>query len=391
MNYTQKSFEELFEGVIEDSVEQGFISHAEDFLDVMANREDISNYYVMDKSVIVNFIASIVYPDITSTYESPKAEYAEGEDLDDIGKTRGIPRPEATSSSVEATFRLTTPWEGITKEDIRIPAGEITLVTDDGIEFETVEELYLTPGEDTVTVQCISKETGADTKILADTLVNIKESLEYDFIVTNPDASSGGEDAYTDDEYRYLLLNWFKIHIKGSLEAYENYFANFDGIDGYKLVPAWDGGGTMKIILDPGTPYLLNKAYNEIKESVCQADEIIMMFPPTEKTIDIYAQVNVDIDQINPYDDLEKQDIQKRILQSIKIFIDGGYLVDEDNNKVYYPGLQLGEDFIPHKLAVFLDDEVHELKNITFTTPDDYISILDEEIGVSGNLTIEMI
>ena len=57
----------------------------------------------------------------------------------------------------------------------------------------------------------------------------------------------------------------------------------------------------------------------------------------------------------------------------------------------YYPGLLLGEDFIPHKLAVFLDDEVPELKNITFTTPEDYIGILDDEIGVSGNLTIEMI
>lgn len=391
MNYTQKSFEELFEGVIEDSVEQGFISHAEDFLDVIANREDISNYYVMDKSVIVNFIASIVYPDMTSVYESPKAEYAEGTDLDDIGVTRGIPRPLATASSAEATFRLTTPWESISEEYINIPAGEITLVTDDGIEYETVEPLYLTKGNDLATILCMSNETGSETKIQANTLVNIKESLGYDFEVTNDESSSGGEDAYSDDEYRYLLLNWIKVHLKGSNEAYENYFANFDGIDGYKLVPAWDGGGTMKIILDPGTPYLLNKAYNEIKESVCQADEIIMMFPPTEKTIDIYAQVNVDIDQINPYDDLEKQDIQKRILQSIKIFIDGGYLVDEDNNKVYYPGLQLGEDFIPHKLAVFLDDEVPELKNITFTTPDDYISILDEEIGVSGNLTIEMI
>ena len=57
----------------------------------------------------------------------------------------------------------------------------------------------------------------------------------------------------------------------------------------------------------------------------------------------------------------------------------------------YYPGLLIGEDFIPHKLAVFLDDEVQELKNITFTTPEDYIKITDEEIGVSGNLTVEMI
>lgn len=391
MNYTQKTFEEIFESALEDSVENGLISRAEDFLDLIDNREDISNYYVMDKSVIVNLIASIVYPDITSVYESPKAEYAEGTDLDDIGVTRGIPRPLGTASSVEVTFRLTTPWESIPVNYIRIPAGEISLVTDDGIEFETVEELYLTNGNDTVNILCMSKETGPETKIQANTLVNIKESLGYDFEVTNDESSSGGDEAYSDDEYRYLLLNWFKVHLKGSSEAYENYFANFDGIDGYKLVPNWDGSGTMKIILDPGNPDLLNKAYEEIKASVCQNDEIIMMFPPTEKLIDIYAQVNVDIDQINPYNDMEKQDIQNRILQAIKIFIDGGFIVDEDNNSVYYPGLQLGEDFIPHKLAVFLDDEVPELKNITFTTPDDYISILDEEIGVSGNLTIEMI
>ncbi|WP_458405971.1 baseplate J/gp47 family protein [Methanobrevibacter sp.] len=386
MNYTQKTFEELLETVLEDSVENGLISHAEDFLDLIDNRDDISNYYVMDKSVIVNLIASIVYPDITSVYESSKAEYAEGEDLDDIGITRGIPRPVATASSVEATFTLLTPWKSIYEEDISIPSGEITLVTDDGIEFETVEDLYLTKGNDIVTVQCMSKETGHETKISANTLVNIKEALGYEFIVNNPESSSGGEDAYNDDEYRYLLLNWFKVHLKGSLEAYENYFANFEGIDGYKLVPNWDSSGTMKIILDPGTPYLLNKAYEEIKASVCQADEIITMFPPTEKVIDIYAMVNVDIDQVNPYNDMEKQDIQKRILQAIKVFIDGGYMVDG----TYYPGLLIGEDFIPHKLAVFLDDEIPELKNITFTTPNDYIQVLDEEIGVSGNLTIEM-
>lgn len=387
MNYAQKTFEELFESVLEDSVENGLISHADDFLDLIENREDISNYYVMDKSVIVNLVSSIIYPDITSVYESAKIEYAEGIDLDDIGVTKGIPRPPATSSSVEATFRLLTSWDNITEDYIEIPAGEVTLVSDDGIEFETVEDLYLVNGNDTVSIQCISKETGSDTKIPSNSLVNIKEDLEYDFVVTNENASSGGDDEYSDDEYRYLLLNWFKIHLKGSLEAYENFFANFDGIDGYKLVPAWDGGGTMKIILDPGTPYLLNKAYTEIKESVCQGDEIIHMFPPTEKIIDIYAEVNVDIDQLNPYSDVEKTDIRNRILQSIKVFIDGGYMFDGE----YYPGLQLGEDFIPHKLAVFLDDEISELKNITFTTPDNYIQILDEEIGVTGNLTIEMI
>ena len=71
---------------------------------------------------------------------------------------------------------------------------------------------------------------------------------------------------------------------------------------------------------------------------------------------------------------------------AIKVFIDGGYRV----NNVYYSGLKIGEDFIPHKLAVFLDEEIPELKNITFNYPTDYISINDEEKGSSNNITIEM-
>ena len=50
-----------------------------------------------------------------------------------------------------------------------------------------------------------------------------------------------------------------------------------------------------------------------------------------------------------------------------------------------YTGLGIGEDFIPHNLAVFLDEEIPELKDINFSTPEDYIRIEDEEIAVSHN------
>ena len=76
-----------------------------------------------------------------------------------------------------------------------------------------------------------------------------------------------------------------------------------------------------------------------------------------------------------------------KVITAIKVFIDGGYRADGS----WYEGLYLGEDFIPHKLAVFLDEEIPELKNITFNYPEDYIPIADEEIGVSNEITIEMI
>lgn len=381
MNYVPKTFEEIFEEMLNDSLERGLISHAEEFPSYIANQQDISNYYVMDKAVIAEMIVKM-YDELTLVYEAAKVEYAEGEDLDHIGQYVGVPRPPATSASVMTTFTLDEPLE----EDITIPEG-IIVSTVDGIEYTTVEELYFPTGETEATIQCMSVEQGVDVKIIENTLTNIVSEIEYNLRCNNESSSSGGTDEYTDDEYRYLLLNWTKIHLKGSNEAYENYFANIDGIDGYKLVPNWDVTGTLKIIIDPGTPYLLQNIYDDLQSTVTQATEDITLFAPVDKIIDIYALCNVDIDLINPYSAVEKENIKTKIIQAIKIFIDGGYTNDGE----YYVGLEIGEDFIPHKLAVFLDDEIPELKNITFNYPEDYVVITDEEKGVANNIVVEMI
>lgn len=383
MNYTEKDYAELFEEVLQDSLEKGLISHAEEFPSYIENQEDISNYYVMDKSVLALFGERIYQEAITPVYESAKVEYAENDDLDEnIGDVVGIPRPEATYAYVDVTFTL----DVVLEEDVNI-SQEVVLSTDTGIEYRTLENIFIPAGETSATVSCMAVEPGVASKIVENTLVNIETELEINFSCNNDKASTGGTEEYTDDEYRYLLMHWKEVNLKGSADAYEEYFANFDGIDSYKIVPCWDGTGTIKVILDPGTPEQLLRAYNDLQSKVTQAKEDITMFAPVSKPIDIYAVVNVDIDQLNPYSDVEKEKIKARIISSIKVFIDGGYTTDD----TYYPGLLLGEDFIPHKLAVFLDDEIPELKNITFNYPLNYITILDEEIGVSNDITIEMI
>ena len=381
MNYVEKKYEEIFESMLNDSLEKGLISHAEDFPSFIANQEDISNYYVMDKSVIAQMFAT-VYQSITSVYESAKVEYAEGSDLDDIGLLVGVQRPEATYAEVVCTFSLGT----LIESDINIPEG-LLLSTDSGIEYETLEPLFIAAGETSARISARAVEAGVGSKIIENTLTNIVDDTPYSLEVNNPSPSSGGSEAYTDDEYRYLLMNWKVINLKGSFEAYENYFANFNGIDSYRIVPNWNGTGTIKCILDPGTDYQLNLAYEEVQDSITQATEDIFMSAPINKYINIYAIVNVDIDQVNPYSTIEKSVIQAKIITAIKIFIDGGYRA----NGEWYGGLYLGEDFIPHKLAVFVDEEIPELKNITFKYPEDYVPIQDEEIGVSNEITIEMI
>jgi len=383
MNYEQKYYPEIFEKVLNDSLENGLISHAEEFPSFIADKKDISNYYVMDKAVLADMVAQ-VYEDLTLVHNSIDVDLAEGEDLDNLGKIRGVSRPLATYAMAEITFTISQTQD----EDVLID-DEIIVSTEKGIRYRTLEEIYIPVGEISVTVQAIAVEPGTESKVIENTLINIESELDVEgnITCTNRKGSSGGSEDYTDDQYRELLKDWIKIHLKGSDEAYEYYFASFEGLDSYRIVPNWDGTGTVKVILDPGTDYQLNDAYDDLQNIVSQETEDITMFSPVDKEIDIYAVINVDIDQVNPYSLGEKEQIKSRILAAIKTFIDGGYT----NDGMYYIGLELGEDFIPHKLAVFLDGEIPELKNITFNYPTDYIPILDEEKGVSNNIVIEMV
>ena len=201
------------------------------------------------------------------------------------------------------------------------------------------------------------------------------ENIDISVAVTNLSSAAGGSGAYSDDEYRELIKHWIEVHLKGHHYAYINYFARVDGVDGYKLIPNWDGSGTIKIVVDPGDAYTLNKIYDGINNEVTQESEAIVLMAPVLKTVDVYAVCNVDIDTLNPYSNNEKSDITSKIVSAIKVFIDD---------------MKLGEDFIPHKLSVFLDKEIPELKNIEFSYPETPVSISDEEKCVAGNIEVIM-
>lgn len=399
VNYQQKYYPELFYNSIVDAYENGLISNYEDFLEFIRNREDISNYYVMTLAVIADTIEDVYY-DMTSVYNSNKIDYALGVDLDYIGEIVGCPRPQATRSGVMVTFTLSTHAE---KTEL-IPSGTI-VSSRKGTVFVTQEDGIIDIGNDSVDVYCLSQGTGSTTRVLSESINKVDSTLELGgggFSVTNYESSSGGKDAYTDDEYRYLLLNWVRSKIKGSREAFELYFSDFDGLDSYKLIPNWNGSGTLKIVLDPGYPYQLQTAYDEIMEGVAQIDDDITMWSPTKVNISVYIRCNVDIDMINPYSETEKDEIKSRIIDGVKTFVNG----DVYNSS----GLGIGEDFIPYKLGVFISEYVPEVKSLTFIKSNkintrvvdsegnvcvwlsEPISVSDEEIAFVGDddIIVEM-
>lgn len=388
-NFRKQEYDEIFLKGLTNAFEEKLISKHEDFLKYVKNKEDIENFYVMLLSIHSEWLSE-VYSEMENVYHATDLDLAEGVDLDHIGSWVGVPRVGATRSYVSLEFKL----KKVPSEDV-IYYKPLMVTTKDGKTYTTSENLRFNTGDNTCIVPAYSNIPGAYSKVLEDTLTSVVSDYDKSLLpglsVSNLIASSGGEDGQSDDEYREYLKNWTKIKQKGNAWAYKYYFRNLDGLDSYHLIPLWDGTGTIKIVIDSSdsekVQSLRNKIYNEIQENVALYDDDIQVVPAEKKLINVYLTVDVDIDRVNPYSSVEKKNIKSKIISSVKTFIDGGYCMDGS----YYKGLVIGEDFIPYKLGVFIDKEVTEVKNITFTKENVPVTISDEEIGVSNTINIEIL
>lgn len=387
MMFRQKEYDEIFLKGLQNSFEQRLISRQDDFLNYIRNREDIENFYVMLESIHAEWLAEM-YEDMQLIYLSDFINKAVGDDLDKIGEKVGITRAGQTKSCTDVTLTLSK----VQDTDINIPEGKITLSTKSGILYMVDGAVSIPAGQLSVNVPAYSLETGQSTKINKNTLTLFKSNVsEYNLKkCNNPSPSSGGDEAQTDDDYREYLKNWTTIHRKSDEWAYKYYMNKYNGLDGYALLPCWDGAGTIKVIVDRAlnsNSSFLNTLYNNLISDVCLFDDDVTVVDATKTTIDVSIIVDVDIDQINPFSQTEKDEIALRTSSAVRLFIDGGLRKDGS----YYKGLGIGEDFIPHKLAVFLDKEVKELKDIKFNYPLTYTVLSNEEIASSGNVSVEVL
>lgn len=383
MTFNPKAYNEIFLSLLHDAYDKGLISNSEEFINYIKDKKDISNFYVMNLSVDAKSLED-TYIEENNIYLAGSPLTATGKDLDKWGELINCPRPQATHAGVEVTFYLRRSLD----RDVSEPEG-ILISSTTGIVYKTVEELYFPAGETEVTVYCLSVEAGVEYSVIENTLTKIisnVDNIPVGLSCTNTNVSSRGSRTYTDEEYRDLILNWIEINLKGSDKAYQNYFARADGIDGYSIIPNWDGSGTVKIVVDPGDSYTLNNIYDDINNLVTQETEDIVLMAPVLRPVDIHVTCNTDIDRLNPYSSKEKELIAAKIKSAIKIFINGGFLA----NGNYHKGVTIGEDFIPHKLGVFIDREIAELKNVVFSTPTVPLAVNNEEKCVAGDIIIEM-
>ncbi|MCI6931348.1 MAG: baseplate J/gp47 family protein [Methanobrevibacter boviskoreani] len=414
LNFRGKTYNTAFMETMEMLFDEGIISNNEDFKDIVAGNKDIESELVMLMSVICEFLwdkdtgcVSL----LRDNYESTILDKAQGIDLEIIADYFGIYRIPATYSAVDVTFEFGSPLPNtvIIPKDVRVATSNSA----DCIVYKTQEAVTIPAGATEYVINCVSMTPGYAGRVGAGEISVIIDSLNLGVNTTvyNMNASSGGVPRESDDELRTRIRNWAYNIPRTTSSAYSSYLRSLNGIKGARLIPKWNGNGTLKIVVAPGDDYLIRRIQEDVESDICSVDDDVTVVPAKNISVDISVVINTDIDLEIPLSSQAKSTIEDRVYDAICIFIDGGYLRDG----TLYNGLGIGEDFIPFQCSDFIKTQVPELKNITFTSPgqsvyvdnegsfgdnvkgksyavidSEIINIDDTEIADIGNITVKV-
>ena len=155
-------------------------------------------------------------------------------------EAHGVIRKKATKSKVVLTV--------IGKEGTTIPIGT-TVSTAVGNLFTTVEAVRIGPNGN-AKVLAESADTGKDSHVEASTITEIVTKVEGLTSVINEGASYDGFDEENDTDLLQRLL--FKVRqpaTSGNVYHYMQWAQSVNGVGQVKVLPLWNGAGTVKVLL----------------------------------------------------------------------------------------------------------------------------------------------
>ncbi|MFZ7103368.1 MAG: baseplate J/gp47 family protein [Peptococcaceae bacterium] len=175
----------------------------------------------------LNALIPMVYVDETS-----------GEYIDKKAANYGIIRKPGTKAY--ATLNFTG------NDGTIIPQGTVFL-TADGLEFQTEEAVIIADGVAGVVAN--ATDVGEIYNVPAGTITQQIVSISGLSAVTN-EAAAGGTNPESDASLVERLHNYLrKPATSGNIYHYEQWALEVDGVGGVKVVPLWNGPGTVKVLI----------------------------------------------------------------------------------------------------------------------------------------------
>ena len=169
--------------------------------------------------------------------------------------------------------------------------------TSDGLEFVIMIDDDYTMETATVNLPVVANLQGRNYNIVVGAITEISPKPNEGITVTNEYIFQGGVDIETDEE----LLTRLKEHLQnpatsGNEAYYREKCLEITGVNQVKLLPRWDGNGTLKIIAtydnDPIPSYVLENLKSHIEENRV-VDANITVVTPSILYVDISATVTL--------------------------------------------------------------------------------------------------
>lgn len=221
------------------------------------------------------------YAEMALIIEASFPQTSWGDWLTKKAEEHGIIRQEATNSSVILTI---TGQAGVA-----VSEGAL-FSTNDGKNFITVETKKI-ESTGTVDIKAQSQDVGTSCNVDAETITKIPMSIYGVSAVTNKNSAYDGFDEETDEELLERLL--FKVRqpaTSGNKNHYIIWATNVEGVGGVKVLPLWNGNGTVKVII--------TNAENEIasEDLIAKVQNYIDEQRPIGATITVVSPKHLNID-----------------------------------------------------------------------------------------------
>lgn len=323
-------------------------------------------------SFLYNLVSGISFR-IWSTYQSMNAlipiayvDETSGEYLEKRCREVGIIRKTGRKAELVLHF---TGGEGVV-----ISKGTVFL-TANALGFALMDEVVLDAnGEGSGNAEAM--EVGEKYNIEAGRITGMYVNLSGLNTYTN-DAASGGEDAETDEElYGRLVQYWQMPATSGNVNEYQAWALSVDGVGYAKVIPTWDGPGTVKVVIADPDKRCADAATVErcagYIEGVRPIGAAVTIVGATEKPIDVSARV-----QLDP--EMTAEEVQLSFREKLEEYISDFAF---QQSVFYY-----------HRAAFLLlsVEGVLDFSELTVNEGRENVLFSDTEIPVLGNVEVNVV
>ena len=197
---------------------------------------------------------------------------ATGKYLDNKTAEQNIYR--SSGGRATGTVRITGESGKVIQKGIKVCAGGVFFSVD-------AAAVINAGGYADVSVECT--ETGQAGNVGAGEINKFPVTISGLYTVTNPNPTAGGYDAEDDESLRERWLEKVSHPIaNGDIHSYEAWAKEVEGVGSVEVIPSWNGGGTVKVIItnnlnQPADSELVNAVKNHLDENRIIGAEITVV------------------------------------------------------------------------------------------------------------------